>query len=120
VLSPQEKKKPSEKKTGSTEHVVVLSKDYRQEVSAATSKTDKVALFAAAATEVGQRVREGKEPIDPLKNWAHHAGKVAECVAKCHGGDVGKFLEETANFRVGKWACCHAVKHKACFDRAKF
>jgi hypothetical protein len=39
-------------------------------------------------------VREGKELVDPLKSWAYRAGKVAECVAQCHGGDVGKFLED--------------------------
>jgi hypothetical protein len=111
-------KNPSEEPTG--ENIVVLSKDYKQEVNKATSKADKVTLFVAGATEVEQQVREGKVLVDPLKSWAYRAGKVAECVAKCHGGDGSKFLDETVGFRIGKWACYNGIKHKACFDRCKF
>ena len=93
VVGPQEKKKPSEQPT--TKNIVVLSKNYRQEVSAATSKFNTVSLLVAGAAEMGQRVRESKVLIDPLKSWAYCARKVAECVAKCHGSDVGKFLDET-------------------------
>jgi hypothetical protein len=58
--------------------------------------------------------------VDPLKSWAYHAGKVVECVSKCHGGNLGMFLDETTGFLIVKWACCHGIKHKACFDRSKF
>ena len=114
----QEKKKPSERSV--TKNDVVLTKNYIQEVTVATSKIDKVTLLVAGAAEVRKRVQEGKILVDPLRSWAYRAGKVAECVEKCHGGDVGNFLHETPKFRVGKWACCKAVQHKACFDRAKF
>ena len=117
VAGAEEKKKPSEQPA--TKNIVVLSKNYSQEVSAATSKFDKISLLVAGAAEVGQRVREGKVLIDPLKSWAYRAGKLAECVVKCHGSDVGKFLDETPKFRLGQWACCKGKKHKACFDRSK-
>jgi hypothetical protein len=74
----------------------------------------KVAIFVAGATEVEQQVRGGKVLVDPLKSWAYLAGKVAECVSKCHGGNLG------TGFRIGKWACCHGIKHKAYFDRSNF
>jgi hypothetical protein len=111
-------KKPSEEPTP-TKNIVVLSKSFKQEVNKATSKIEKMAILVAGAKEVEQQVREGKVLVDPLQSWANRAGKVAECVSKCHGGNLGKFLDETTGFRIGKWACCHGIKHKACFDRSK-
>jgi hypothetical protein len=79
-----------------------LSKKFKQEVNKATSKVEKVAILVAGATEVEeQQVREGKVLVDPLESWAYRAGKVAECVSKCHGGSLGKFLDKPLAFELG-------------------
>jgi hypothetical protein len=118
---PEEPKRNETAKSNLTKkNIVEFSQNFRDDSNKAQSKGDKVILLVAAAKEVEKQVREGKLLVEPLKSWAYRAGKIAQCVFECHDGNVAQFVNETPGFRVGKWKCCKAVKHKACFDRSKF
>ena len=100
--------------------IVELDSNVRQDINnTGKSLVERLGLILSAEIEIKKQVSQGKALVDPLKSWAYRAGRVAECVRQCHGGNVARFAKETTNFRFGKWGCAYKKKHSPCFDRSK-
>ena len=110
----------SNKRKYDPSEIVACSIDFQQAVKRARNeKKRQVELLQEALCEVRLRVREGKVLQDPIKSFVYKAGKVDDCVKKCHGGSNKAFLEANKTFTLSRFKCCYGKEHSTSFDVSK-
>jgi hypothetical protein len=98
---------------------ITCSRDYQTEVRDGTkSKAEKLDLILAAVDEVRAQIAPNRSLDDPLRSWVYRAGKVAQCLESCFGGNKEEFLKESKSVAPSQFEC--SSKDKKVTHRVSF